>query len=602
MSYANLAEMFFKRAQELAARPRYRYRGADGWREVTWQTMAERVRAIAVGLMDLGVAPGDRVALLSNTRPEWMEIDFAILACGALTVPIYQSNLPAECGYIIANSESSVVFVENPKQRAKIEEVTQRGFELDGVRQTISVRAVITIEGDPGAGESLAALVKRGRDALGHLLGELDARVADLQRDQLATIVYTSGTTGPPKGVLQTHGNHLATVESLLKLGIAREGDVDFFFLPLAHSFARLIEYYGIAAGTITAFARSIDHLAEDLAGSRPHLVPAVPRIYEKLYGRIQGARESGGALRRALFDWAVGVGRARSRHEQEGRPVPTLLQWQHGLAHRLVFSRIHQLLGGNIRYMTSGGAPLSREIAEFFHAVGIPILEGYGLTETTPSLTVNQPGRFKLGTVGLPLDCCELRIAPDGEILARGANIALGYHRRPEATAESWDREGWFHTGDIGEFDADGFLRITDRKKDLIKTSGGKYVAPQKIENLLKLQPHVSQAVVIGDNRKYCTALITLDQEEVGRWASAQGLRFASPEEMAAHPRVRELIEAEVAAVNKELASYESIKYFRILPRDLSTETGELTPSLKVKRKVMAERYRQQIEEMYAG
>ncbi len=602
MSYANLAEMFFTRARELAARPRYRYRVADGWREVTWQTMAERVRAIAAGLLDLGVAPGDRVALLSNTRPEWMEIDFAILACGALTVPIYQSNLPAECGYIIANSESSVVFVENPKQRAKIEEVTRHGFELDGVRQTIGVRAVITIEGDPGAGESLAALVKRGRDALGHLLGELDARIADLKRDQLATIVYTSGTTGPPKGVLQTHGNHLATVESLLKLGIAREGDVDFFFLPLAHSFARLIEYYGIAAGTITAFARSIDHLAEDLAGSRPHLVPAVPRIYEKLYGRIQGARESGGALRRALFDWAVGVGRARSRHDQEGRPVPTLLQWQHGLAHRLVFSRIHQLLGGNIRYMTSGGAPLSREIAEFFHAVGIPILEGYGLTETTPSLTVNQPERFKLGTVGLPLDCCELRIAPDGEILARGTNIALGYHRRPEATAESWDREGWFHTGDIGEFDADGFLRITDRKKDLIKTSGGKYVAPQKIENLLKLQPHVSQAVVIGDNRKYCTALITLDQEEVGRWASAQGLRFASPEEMAAHPRVRELIEAEVAAANKELASYESIKYFRILPRDLSTETGELTPSLKVKRKVMAERYRQQIEEMYAG
>ena len=311
-----------------------------------------------------------------------------------------------------------------------------------------------------------------------------------------------------------------------------------------------------------------------------------------------QRARRS----RRALFDWAVGVGRARSTCEQEGRPVPALVQWQHALAHRLVFSRIHRLLGGNIRYMTSGGAPLSREIAEFFHAVGLPILEGYGLTETTPSLTVNQPERFKLGTVGLPLDCCELRIAPDGEILARGANIALGYHRRPEATAESWDREGWFHTGDIGEFDADGFLRITDRKKDLIKTSGGKYVAPQKIENLLKLLPHVSQAVVIGDNRKYCTALITLDQEEVGRWASGQGLRFASPEEMAAHPRVRELIEGEVAAANKELASYESVKYFRILPRDLSTETGELTASLKVKRKVMAEHYRQQIEEMYAG
>ena len=602
MSYANLAQMFFERADELTTRPRYRYRTEDGWHEVTWRAMAERVRAMAAGLIAMGVSPGDRVALLSNTRPEWMEIDFAILACGALTVPIYQSNLPAECGYIIANSESSVVFVENPKQRGKIEEVTQRGFELDGVRQTIGVRAVVTIEGDPGAGQSLAALMERGRVAFGRTLAEIEGRVAALRRDQLATIVYTSGTTGPPKGVLQTHGNHLATIESLLKVGIAREGDVDFFFLPLAHSFARLIEYYGIAAGTVTAFARSIDTLAEDLATSRPHLVPAVPRIYEKLYGRIQGARDAGGALRRALFDWAVGVGRARSRHEQEGRPVPRLMALQHAVAHRLVFSRIHQLLGGNIRYMTSGGAPLSREIAEFFHAIGIPILEGYGLTETTPSLTVNRPDRFKLGTVGLPLDCCELRLAPDGEILARGANIALGYHRRPEATAESWDSEGWFHTGDIGEFDADGFLRITDRKKDLIKTSGGKYVAPQKIENLLKLQPHVSQAVVIGDNRKYCTALVTLDQEEVARWASVQGLRFASPDEMAAHPRVREMIEGEVAAANRELASYESIKYFRILPRDLSTETGELTPSLKVRRKVMAERYRAQIEEMYAG
>jgi long-chain acyl-CoA synthetase len=594
--------MFFQRARELAARPRYRYRTGAGWQEVTWAQMADRVREIAAGLIDLGVAPGDRVALLSATRPEWMEIDFAILACGALTVPIYQSDLPAECGYIIANSESSVVLVENPKQRAKIEEVTGRGFELDGITQKIELRAVVTIEGEPGAGQSLAGLMQRGRETLGSALQEIDRRVAALRRDQLATIVYTSGTTGPPKGVLQTHGNHLATVESLLRIagGLAREGDVDFFFLPLAHSFARLIEYFGIGVGSTTAFARSIDTLADDLASSRPHLVPAVPRIYEKLYARIQATRESGGPLRRGLFDWAVSVGRERSRCQQEGRPVSLLVQVQDAIAHRLVFSRVHQLLGGNIRYMTSGGAPLSREIAEFFHAIGILILEGYGLTETTPSLTVNRPERFKFGTVGLPLDCCEIRIAQDGEILARGANIALGYHRRPEATAEAWDAEGWFHTGDIGEFDGDGFLRITDRKKDLIKTSGGKYVAPQKIENLLKLQPHVSQAVVIGDNRKYCVALLMLDPEGMACWATAQGVRLASPEEMATHAAVRELLEGEVAQVNRELASFESVKYFRILPRDLSVETGELTPSLKVKRKVIAERYRREIEEMY--
>ena len=601
MPYTNLAQMFFRQAERLAGRPRYRYRAGDGWRDVTWDAMAQRVMEIAAGLIASGVAPGDRVALLSATRPEWMEIDFAILACGALTVPIYQSNLPAECGYIIANSGSSLVFVENPKQRAKVEEVTGRGFELDGITQKLDLRGLITIEGDPGAGQSLSGLMDRGRAALPTTRKEIERRVATLRREDVATIVYTSGTTGPPKGVVQTHGNHLATVESLLGLGIAREGDVDFFFLPLAHSFARLIEYYGIAAGTVTAFARGIDTLPDDLASSRPHLVPAVPRIFEKLYGRVQAARESGGAFRRALFDWAVGVGRVRSRYDQEKRPLPALVRLQYALANRLVFSRIHRLLGGNIRYMTSGGAPLSREIAEFFHAVGVLVLEGYGLTETTPSLTVNRPDRFKFGTVGLPLDCCEVRIAQDGEILARGANVALGYHQRPEATAESWDADGWFHTGDIGEFDADGFLRITDRKKDLIKTSGGKYVAPQKIENLLKLQPHVSQAVVIGDNRKYCVALITLEPDQMERWAAAQGLTFSSPEEMATHPAVRELIEGEVGQANRELASYESVKYFRILPRDLSTETGELTASLKVKRKVMAERYRREIEEMYA-
>ncbi len=601
MSFESLPQMFVQRARELGGRPRYRYRAGDDWREVTWAEMERSVLETAAGLVELGLRPGDRVALLSATRPEWMEIDFAILSCGAVSVPIYPSNLAAECGYIVANSESSIAFVENPKQRAKIDEVTTRGFELDGATQTVGLRAVIAIEGDPSGGQTLAALRERGRAAFATAGPEIERRIAALRRDQLATIVYTSGTTGPPKGVLQTHGNHLAAVDSLLRVGIAREGEVDFFFLPLAHSFARLIEYYGIAAGTVTAFARGIDTLAEDMAGSHPHFVPAVPRIFEKLYARIQAAREAGGWMRRALFDWAVGVGQVRTRHEQERQSLPLSLQLQNALAHRLVFSRIHQLLGGNIRYLTSGGAPLAREIAEFFHATGLPVLEGYGLTETTPILTVNRPDRFKLGTVGLPLDCCEVRIAADGEILARGANVALGYHQRPEATAEAWDAEGWFHTGDIGEFDGDGFLRITDRKKDLIKTSGGKYVAPQKIENLLKLQPHVSEAVVIGDNRKYCVALLALDVEEVARWVAARGLQLPSPEAMAVSPAVRELLESEVARVNRELASFESVKYFRILPRELSTESGELTPSLKVKRKVIAERYRREIEEMYA-
>ncbi len=600
MPFVNLPQMFFERAAQLSGRPRYRFRKGDAWQEVSWAESARAVREIAAGLVDAGVKPGDRVAILSASRPEWVEIDFAVLACGALTIPIYQSNLPAECGYILVNSGSTVVFAENAKQRAKLDDLQRNGFELDGVRQAVPLRAVYTI--DDGDGEqSLAGLRRRGAAALDRVWPEIERRIAALGRDEVATIVYTSGTTGPPKGVVQTHGNHLATVESAVRLGLVREGDVDFFFLPLAHSFARMLAYFGVAAGTTTAFARSIDTLAEDMAAARPHVIPAVPRIFEKVYARIMAQREAGSTVKQAIFDWAFGVGRARSRHEQAGEPVPLLTSLQYALAYRLVFGRIHQVIGGNVRFMLSGAAPLAREILEFFHAAGILILEGYGLTETTPSLTVNRPDRYKFGTVGLTLDCCEIRIAADGEILARGTNVAQGYYKRPEETAEAWDPEGWFHTGDIGEFDADGFLRITDRKKDLIKTSGGKYVAPQKIENLLKVQPHVSQAVVIGDNRKYCVALITLDADEMGRWAAGHGKNGATAADLAIDPEVTKLIEAEIAEVNRHLASFESIKYFRILPNDFSPETGELTPSLKVKRKVVSERYRPLIEEMYA-
>jgi len=600
MSYANLPEMFFQRAAELGPRARYRRRVGDEWRETSWEACATRVRHLAAGLIDLGVKPGDRVALLSATRPEWVEIDLAILACGALTIPVYQSVLPGECGYILANSGATIAFVENAKQRSKVDDVRAKGFELDGVQRAVPTQTVIDIEPGSSGGPTFAGLIERGAAILNGTRGEIERRMAALGRDTLATIVYTSGTTGPPKGVPQTHGNHLASVESALKLGLIREGDVDFFFLPLAHSFARLIEYCGLAAGSTTVFARSIDTLIDDLPSAGAHIVPAVPRVFEKVYARIMAARDTGGALKRALFDWALDVGQTRSRHVQAGESVPVLLRLQDALAQRLVFSRVHQLLGGNVRLMLSGGAPLAREIAEFFHAIGVLVLEGYGLTETTPVLTVNRPDRFKLGTVGLPLDCCEIRIAEDGEILARGANVASGYYERPEATAESWDADGWFHTGDIGEIDAEGFLRITDRKKDLIKTSGGKYVAPQKVENLLKLQPHVSQAVLIGDNRKYCVALITLSLEDVQRWAQEHGVDAQTPEALAAHPKVIELLEAEVAAVNKELPSWESVKKFRILPRDFSTETGELTPSLKVKRKVVASFYRDAIDALY--
>jgi len=594
--------MFFAHAKRWADRPRYRVKREGVWQEATWAEMAQAVREIGAALVVLGVAPGDRVAIFSSSRPEWMEADLGSYACGAVTVPVYQSSLARECGYILANSGSRVCFVENPTLLGRVREVLQHGFELDGERVTPELAQIILIDGESDDDDvlTLAALRARGQAALSEDASILDARVAALGREDLATIVYTSGTTGPPKGVVQTHGNHLASVEAVAATGLAREGDVDFLFLPFAHSFARMLEYFGLYAGTVTAFATSVDHVAAEIGETQPHLIPSVPRIYEKIYARIMSTRETGGVVKAALFDWAVGVGRERSRCQQAGEPLSTALSLQVEIADRLVFARIRQVLGGRMRYLVSGGAPLAQDIMEFFHAAGLLILEGYGLTETTPILTCNRPERFRFGTVGPPIDGVTLAIAPDGEILARGPNVAQGYYHRPEATAEAWDVDGWFHTGDIGEIDADGFLRITDRKKDLIKTSGGKYVAPQNIENLLKTQAHISQAVVIGDRRRYCVALLTVEVEAAEQLARTAGIAYESPEELRSHPEVLARVDAEVQAVNARLASYESIKYFRILEGDFSTETGELTPSLKVKRKVVTERFQQLIDEMY--
>ncbi|MET0152751.1 MAG: long-chain fatty acid--CoA ligase [Candidatus Binatia bacterium] len=594
--------MFFRRAADFVGQARYRVKRDERWVEVSWDDHARAVEEIAAGLIAAGVAPGARVGLLSSTRPEWIEIDFGILAAGAITIPIYPSNLADECGYILWNSESSYCVVENAAQLAKIQKALGEGFEIDGGRQRVALSRIFVVDGDfddPRV-TTLAKLRESGRRAMAQGRREIQARVENIGAHDVATIVYTSGTTGPPKGVVQTHANHLATLEALSEITDSKPGEVDFFFLPLAHSFARGMEYLATSRGTISAFAQSIESIPADIRETRPHYVPSVPRIFEKLYARIQSSRASSSWLRRRIFDWAIGVGRRKSKYLQQRRQPPIQVRLQSQLADRLVFDKISEALGGRVKYMVSGGAPLAREIQEFFHAAGILILEGYGLTETTPILTANRPDEYRFGTVGQAIPRVTLRIADDGEILAKGPNVAQGYYKRPEATGEAWDSEGWFHTGDIGEIDADGFLRITDRKKDLIKTSGGKYVAPQHVENLLKTQPHISQAVLIGDNRKYCVALLTLDLDEVQRWARAQSIAADDPAELARHAKVVELIGAEVEAVNRRLASYESVKYHRIVAHDFSQETGELTPSLKVKRKFVNQKYGDLIEEMY--
>ncbi len=593
MEAQNIPQMFFTRSAARGSRPAHRVKVNGAWRDTSWKELHDAVRHIAQGLLDLGVQTGDRIAILSDSRAEWIQCDIGIQATGAITIPIYPSLLEDQAAYILQNSETTLIFVDTPTQLAKIRNIRD---QVPNLRQIISMDEQAS--GDDVL--SLAALVERGV-AASDAAALLDERLAELTREHEATYVYTSGTTGPPKGVVQTHGNHLASMEMVSAAVDAEEGDVHLLFLPLAHSFARLESFLGLYMGLTTAFAESIDALPDNMQEVRPMFMFSVPRVYEKMYARITSMAASGSSTKQAIFNWSVQVGRQVSALQQRGQPIPAGLRMKHKVAHKLVFSKLHARVGGRLRYFVSGGAPLAQEIAEFFHAAGILILEGYGLTETCPVLTGNMPDSYKFGTVGKAFDGIEMRIADDGEILARGPNIAQGYYKRPEDTAEVFGEDGWFATGDIGEIDADGFLRITDRKKDLIVTAGGKNVAPQNIENLLKTDRYISQVMVHGDKQKYLTAIVTLDPDEITAYAQEQGLENIEMAALAAHPTIVKLLDERVDAVNQRLASFESIKKFAIVPEDFTQEGGELTPTLKVKRKVVSEKYAAELERLYA-
>jgi long-chain acyl-CoA synthetase len=588
--YRSIPDLFLHRVAESPDRPALGYPTADegiGW--LTWAQVRDRAVAIAAGLVGLGVRPEDRVAILSNTRLEWLLADFGVMCAGAATTTVYPTTEPDEAVYIARDSGSTVLIAEDAGQVAKVAEA--------------HLPHVVVIDGEAPGAITLAELERRGAAALAEDPGLIDRIVADIRPDQLATLIYTSGTTGRPKGVELLHGGWVWEGVAQAALGVLEPADLQYLWLPLSHSFGKTLVCGLTHVGLPTYVDGRVDKLVEKLGQVRPTLMCAAPRIFEKVYNVAVTTATSAGGPRAKIFTWAVRVGKRAVRLEQAGQAVPVGLALQRRVADRLVFTKLRARLGGRIRVLVSGSAPLSKEIAEFFAAAGLPIMEGYGLTETSAANFVNRPDSLRIGSVGLHLGDLECRVAEDGEVLLKGPPVMRGYHNLPAETAEAFTADGFFRTGDIGELDADGYLRITDRKKDLIKTSGGKYVAPAHIEGMFKsICPYTSQVVVVGQARNYCTMLVTLDEDAIAKWTAGGPLDGKSYTEVAGSAAARELIDGYVRELNARLNRWETVKKFVILPRDLSIEEGELTPSMKIKRRIVEKSFADEIESLYAG
>ncbi len=590
----SVGRMFLDRVEATPDREAYRRPDGDRWESMTWRAAGDRVHQLAAGLLDLGVRPEERVAVISSTRVEWVLADFAVLCAGAATTTVYPSTNSADVAYILADSGAVVAVAEDDVQIAKLRD--HRG-------DLPALRTVVTIDGTPDGDWviGLDDLADRGRRRLADDPDLVERTVEAIRPEHLATLIYTSGTTGRPKGVRLSQDCWVYEGAAVDALGLLTPDDVQYLWLPLAHAFGKVLLAAQLATGSSAAVDGRVDRIIDNLADVSPTFMAAVPRIFEKVHGRVVTMAADEGGLRLRVFHWATGVGREHSRVVLAGGSPGPVLRAKHALADRLVFSRLRARFGGNLRFLVSGSAALSRDVAEFFHAAGIVILEGYGLTETSGGIFVNRPDNYRLGTVGLVFPGTEVRIADDGEVLLRGPCVMSGYHGLPEQTAEALGDDGWLRTGDVGELDADGFLRITDRKKDLIKTSQGKYVAPQAIEVPFKgACPLASQIVVYGEGRGYCTALVTLDEDALAQWARHRRLDAAYAE-LTLHADVQAEVAAAVDAVNARLNRWETLKAFRILDRDLTIEHGELTPSLKVRRKVVEEHFAAVIAEMYA-
>jgi len=580
-----IADLMALAAAAHADKVAVRHKVGDAWEDVTFAVVGQIVRELALGLIAAGIKPGDRVCILCNTRPDWTYADFAISSAGGVVVPIYPTNSPEECEWVIGNSGAVAVICEDASQIAKVRAVRDRLPELEQI-------FVIDPAGEVGDAISVEQLRERGRDGDA---AELERRTAAVTVDDPFTIIYTSGTTGPPKGCVLSHGNYRAVTSMAEASGVVGPGETTYLFLPLAHAFALLIQLVSFDVGATVAYFSGGDtkKIIPELSETRPTYFPSVPRIFEKLYTLVTSKADP------ELLRGAVTVGMKVRQLQAAGQEVPPELQKPFDMAEEQLFKNVRAAFGGQVKQAVSGAAPIAPEILEFFYASGVPVLEGYGMTETSTAATISSLDAFKFGTVGRPMPGVEVKIAEDGEVLLKGGNIFQGYWRNDGATDETLI-DGWLHTGDVGEVDEGGFLKITGRKKDIIITAGGKNITPANLENDLKQSPWISQAVMHGDRRPFPVALITLDEEEIVKFAREHGL----PEDIASlanAPQVIELVQGVLDKVNARYANVEQIKKFKILDHDLSQETGELTPTLKVKRNVVYDKYAEELEALYA-
>ncbi|HSE98135.1 MAG TPA: AMP-dependent synthetase/ligase [Blastocatellia bacterium] len=592
----------------VAARPKeeaLRFKKDKEWVGMTGEQLFARVRNVALGLHSRGIGKGDRVAMLAESGPLWTIADYAILSNGAVNVPIYPTQPVQQVDYILRESEPRLLFISTSRQMRRVDEALSKFSDLPVVpfQEGLTGENIISFD----------ALEQEGARIAAERPEIFDMISSDVRPGDLASIIYTSGTTGEPKGVLLTHSNIVFNALASAEFLDIEPDNLMLSFLPLSHIFERMVLYLCMHCGVQINYAGGIETVASDMRDVRPTLMSSVPRLLEKIYARVQKNATDKGNLSRRIFEWSSRVARRAAELSTRGRPLPPILEFQRDIADHLVFAKLREAVGGRMKRMVSGGAALPPDIATFFIGAGIPLLQGYGLTETSPVITVNTLEQNRIGAVGHPLPGVEVKIAADGEILTRGPHVFQGYFNKPEETRSVFCEDGastngdnpsgvWFKTGDIGYIDQDGFLFITDRKKDLIKTSAGKYVAPQMIEGLLNQSEFVEQSVVIGDKRKYVSALIVPDFERLRVWAKEQGITTTDRQELIEDKRVFDLIKAEVQRVARELADYEKVKRIALLAKEFSIDGGELTPTLKVRRRIVEEKYREQIESLYSG